>query len=223
MSNTVYKNLDDASTEVSILGKYIPDNSEDIYLRILNENIFRLKIKNPRQTKYGDFRPQYNNNPTTITINNNLCKAQFHLTFLHEIAHLIVWDKYKNKVKPHGQEWFYEFKILLKESLERNIFSKQVEHALIKCFFLKNTYNNNCIDIKKAINTEKPELILTIDKIPENTIFTLKNNKQFLKEKKRRVKYLCTEIKTNKKYLVHELAEVLTFNKIINNTQNTTT
>ena len=214
MSNTIYKTLDNASAEVLILKKYIPKNSEDIYLRILSENKFRLIIKNPRQTKYGDFRPSHNNKPATITINNNLCEAQFHLTFLHEIAHLIAWNKYKNKIKPHGQEWFYEFKLLLKESLENNIFSKEIEHAIIKCFFLKQNYNNNCIAIKKAIKAENSTDILTIENIPENTVFTLKNNKQFLKEKKRRVKYLCTETKSKKKYLVHELAEILPFNRI---------
>ena len=73
----------------------------------------KVIITNPRQTKLGDYRSPNNNKNHIISINNNLNKYSFLITLTHEIAHMMIWEKYKNNVKPHGSEWKEMFKKLM--------------------------------------------------------------------------------------------------------------
>ena len=58
----------------------------------------------------GDFKPLKKSGWSQITINNNLNEYGFLITALHEFAHLLVYEKYKNKVHPQGSEWKKLFK-----------------------------------------------------------------------------------------------------------------
>ena len=46
-------------------------------------------------------------------MNGNLGPYQFLTTFVHELAHLITWEKYGHKAAPHGKEWKQCFGALL--------------------------------------------------------------------------------------------------------------
>ena len=55
---------------------------------------FDLKITRPRKSKLGDFRPPKPGKRSSITMNEDLGPYQFLTTFVHELAHLIIWEKY---------------------------------------------------------------------------------------------------------------------------------
>src|SRR5690606_13417989 len=69
----------------------------------------------------------------------------FLITLMHELAHLITWVKYKDTVKPHGQEWKSEFKQTLGPFLRRNVFPEDVARAVQN--YLANPAAATCRDI----------------------------------------------------------------------------
>lgn len=191
------------------LKKYIPKNSFDYYISIFNKYNFLFKIKNPRMRKMGDFKVDFRTNRLTITINNNLHPYQFHLTFLHELAHLIAYLKYKNRIKPHGVEWKKEFQFLLIENIENKIFNDEISKIVKSCYLKKDSFLSNCSKFDNYIKKLENNNRLTVADVPEKEIFTLLNNKQFKKLNERRTRCLCVEVSTKKKYLVSKNAEIL--------------
>jgi SprT protein len=70
---------------------------------------FKLKITKERSTKLGDYTSPRDGLNHTITINHNLNQYSFFITLVHEIAHLHTFNKHRNTVAPHGQEWKQSF------------------------------------------------------------------------------------------------------------------
>ncbi len=197
------------------LNRFIPDNSIDYYKKILNDYNFSFFIKQPRVRKLGDFKIDYSTNNLTITINNNLHPYQFHLTFLHELAHLITFTNYGIKVKPHGVEWKNEYKKLILESIEKRIFIGDAAKILIECYLQKKEFHSNCHKFDLFIKNLENSFWISVDDIPENSCFMLKSNyRRFKKLKKRRTRYVCEEIKTKRQYLVNKDAEICNYNFI---------
>ena len=116
-----------------ILFQYLPELAIDEIVLLQEKYVFHLKISKPRNSKLGDFRPIGKRN-SRISVNGNLNKYEFLIVLLHEIAHLLVWKNYGLRTKPHGKEWQFEFKLLLKQ---------YIVVALI--------YNNSTIKIKLCI------------------------------------------------------------------------
>ena len=74
-----------------------------------------LKIKAPRSTKLGDFRPPRPGALPGITLNSDLGRYQFLTTLVHEIAHLKTWNAFGRKAAPHGAAWKSQFEEMLRE------------------------------------------------------------------------------------------------------------
>ena len=88
---------------IAVLKKYLPEGVEDYCHDILWQYGIQLHIKKPRKTKLGDYRPPRNGEAHRISVNNDLNQYAFLLTFLHETAHLINFEKRGYKVQPHGK------------------------------------------------------------------------------------------------------------------------
>lgn len=71
-----------------------------------------LKIVEPRITRRGDYLFKKAVRRHRITINWDLSRHNFLITFLHEYAHLIAVEKYGSSIAPHGKEWKKEFRTL---------------------------------------------------------------------------------------------------------------
>ena len=98
-------------TKSEILSEYLPEASVAKVLSLLDKYPCHLKIVNKRRTKHGDFK-RYADGKIQITINNDLNPYRFLFTLIHEFAHLITFEEFK-RVKPHGQEWKRNFKLLM--------------------------------------------------------------------------------------------------------------
>ena len=70
-----------------------PEGSADYAYDILWKYGIQLRIKKPRTTKLGDYRPPQPGEARRISINKDLNKFSFLVTFLHETAHLINFEK----------------------------------------------------------------------------------------------------------------------------------
>ncbi len=102
----------------TILNRYLPENSVDQIYDWLQEYNIHLKVSKKRSSKLGDYRPPQNGKGHQITVNYDLNSYAFLITLVHEIAHLLVWEKYRNKVKAHGKEWKETYRQLMAPFME---------------------------------------------------------------------------------------------------------
>ncbi len=193
----------------AILQKYIPAQAVHSIAEGIVQFDFKLKIKRGRITKYGDYRPPLKELNHQISVNRDLNKYSFLITLIHEIAHLTNWNKHKNTVKPHGQEWKQEFKMLMRPYMTSEIFPLDVMNALSR--YMQNPAASSCSDqnllriLKK--HDDKPDILL-LEQLESNTVFRTANNRHFIKGEKRRTRFLCRELQTRRQYLFSPLAEV---------------
>ncbi|MGY5352861.1 SprT-like domain-containing protein [Wenyingzhuangia sp. IMCC45533] len=187
---------------------YIPINAKNDLEYILNQYPFKLKIVKERKTKRGDFRPTI---PlATITINNSLTKEQFLITLVHEIAHLHTYINYP-KAKPHGQEWKSCFKHLMLPFLTTSVFDNDLLRLLAKHFINPKATTDSDIKLSVALSQLKEyyqtEHQYFVFDLKPGTVFEL-NNRAFKILTKRRTRYECLEISSNKRYLIKGNASV---------------
>ncbi len=189
-----------------ILAKYLPEKSVELVIELLENYPCHLKIVNNRKTKHGDFK-KFPNGNYQITINNDLNIYRFLLTLIHEIAHLVTYKNNK-RVKPHGVEWKRNFQHLMLSFVNPEIYPKEILPYL--AHYLINPKASTDTDVKLSFalkQFDKETDKNYIFEIPLASKFT-HNNKVFVRGKKRRTRYECVEVYTDKKYLFHANAEV---------------
>ena len=136
----------------------------------------------------------------------DLNKYAFLITLTHEIAHMMIWEKYKNNVKPHGKEWKEMFRKLTLGLLP--FFPIDIQKCL--AIHLKNPKASTCSDyrLSKLLLKYNKKSTLTISDIPSGSIFSTSDGKKYIKEKKLRKRYCCKSLENNKTYLFNPIVEV---------------
>jgi hypothetical protein len=129
---------------------------------------------------------------------------------VHEFAHLNTYLEFGRSVAPHGNEWKNHYRKLLLPVLDKKILPKDIENALINS--LINTKASSCADIPlmRVLKNydQQNESHVFLENIEKNRRFILQE-KEFIKGDLRRKRFLCEEINSKKKYLIHTLAEVI--------------
>ncbi len=192
----------------SILLKYIPQPSvQPVFELIKNHNV-HLKIVNERVTRHGDYRKL----PTgqhQITVNANLNPYRFLITLVHEIAHLVAFQKYGHSIKPHGREWKHTFQYLMLPFIRPEVFP----HSLLPLLALhfKNPKASSDTDARLSLALKQydpPNDKNFIFEIPPGGLFRLYNGKIFKRGPRRVKRYECIEVATGRIYLFNPNAEV---------------
>lgn len=175
-------------------------------LIILNKVQFILS--KPRKTKLGDYRAISNENLFIVTVNNNLNPVQFLITILHELAHHFTWMKHKSIAKPHGKEWKQEYQRVFIPVLTNEHVDEQLKRVLAR--HLKNPKASSYGDVhlNEFLNSNFNESKNRVIDAPMGKPFIL-GKRTFVKEKKLRTRFLCTDLGNNKKYLIHGHTELL--------------
>jgi len=174
----------------------------------------KLKITRSRSSRYGDYTIPHNGNGHIITVNHNLNKYFFLLTFIHELAHLLSHVKYHRRISPHGMEWKNEFIRLLDPLSLRKFFPSDLAHAIER--YMNNPAASSCTDIKlmralKKYDDDRDKNIFHLEDLPYESIFRLadeKNQARYRKGEKLRKRFRCMEINSQTLYLVSPIAEV---------------
>ncbi len=200
--------------KVKILCKYIPENAAPLIARWIDFYRCDFKISKTRNTKLGDYRSPFKGEGHKISVNYNLNQFSFLVTTVHEFAHLVTFNEYKNRVKPHGAEWKDNFKRMMVPFFELEIFPMDVKKAIVA--YLHNPAASSCSDLNlyktlKIYDQPDPSMV-TVEKIPTNSVFMMKNGRTFKKLEKIRKRYRCVEIKTGLIYLFSPIAEVQLLN-----------
>lgn len=192
-----------------ILQRYLPEPFIGMVIDLLITHTVQFKIVKPRKTKLGDFRAHNKHEKPQITVNGNLNPYSFLITTLHEFAHLTNYLEYGHRVSPHGKEWKLHYTRLLLPVIDHPETPEELRKALLKS--TTNMKASSCTDqqLQRTLITfdSRNDNLLTLEKLPKNSTFAL-NGKTFQKGILRRTRYLCTDVISNRQYLVSALAHV---------------
>ncbi len=190
---------------------FLPAGFEQMVADLVFSEPVSFKIVKPRNTKLGDFRAGLNGERHQITVNGNLNRYSFLITTLHEFAHLRAFVRYGHRIRPHGEEWKNEYRQLLLPAIDSKLLPQDIVQALMNS--LVNTKASSCSDIglMRVLKTyDNPSgNTVFLESLPKDSVFILQG-KQFVKGELRRKRYLCEDLTTKRKYLVHALSEVQT-------------
>ena len=83
-----------------------------------------------------------------ITVNSSLNTYRFLITLIHEIAHLVAFEKYGRYIKPHGIEWKRTFQQLMLPYINPEVFPSKLLPVIAHHF--KNPRASSDTDEKLA-------------------------------------------------------------------------
>lgn len=194
--------------------EYVPVEFSRYCAFLLIQYKVQLNVKNPRNTKSGDYRPPHGSNKNhRVTVNKDLNPYYFLLVYIHEMAHVKTWEQHKRKALPHGEEWRNNFREMAEPVVNSSLLPDDLKKAL-RIFFVKTPATfmadaNLCKVLRKYDKESKQEEgLLHLTEIPIGTTFMLKNGQILSKDKQLRTWYLCKELATGKLYKVKGNAEI---------------
>ncbi len=201
-----------------ILKKYIPEFAVPQIAYWIIEFDFKLKITKERSSKLGDYTSPQNGLNHVITINHNLNPYSFFVTLVHEIAHLVTYNRYRNSVLPHGEEWKQSFRELMVPFLNTENLPLDIFYALRK--YLQNPAAASCSDATlmrtlKLYDTQDTNgHLILLEHLPFRSHFLYNGDRLFEKGEKLRKRFRCKEISSGAVYLFSPLAEVEAFQSV---------
>ena len=192
------------------IANFLPQDCAGYVIEYLENYSVHLTVTRKRITVLGDYRAKHNGLPHRISVNGNLNSYSFLITLLHELAHLLTYEKYKHNVSPHGKEWKLEFSNILVQFLKHKIFPEDISIALMKS--INNPAASTCGDINLLKVLKKYDrnyhTSIVVEQVPEGATFKIKGSKLFLRSNKVRTRYRCMEIESGKWFLFNGMYEV---------------
>jgi len=192
------------------LSEFLPEGSVDEVINYLQQYKVHLTITRDRKSILGNFRSRALNKNHQVTVNGSLNRYSFLITLLHELAHLLAYEKYGHRIQPHGVEWKKEFGEILKQFIPRKVFPSDVEHSLYRN--LNNQGASSCADVHLARVLRKydeiKQDILFVEQLAEGSLFKIKGGRIFKKGERIRKRFRCEEVATGKVYLFSPVYEV---------------
>ncbi len=194
---------------------HLPEGTAPYVVDLMVKYKVQLKLNKPRTSKFGDYRAPYRqDNYHRITVNKDLNPFSFLTTFLHEVAHLTAFEKYRNTIMSHGKEWKQEFKELLAPVVLHHQLPVDIQTALKH--YMHDPGASSCSDknlMKVLARYDKDQKPL-LEQIPHGSLFKLETGRVFTKGNKLRSWYQCFEQPSGKEFRVSGISKV----EIIHNT-----
>jgi hypothetical protein len=191
-----------------ILQQYCPPDAVQYCYHLWQQHSFIFKIKKERSSKLGDYRySPGKGQPHQISINHTHNPYSFLITYIHEVAHLYTFSRYKRKVLPHGKEWKRNFQQLMLPLLNEQIFPPDI--LLPLQLYMQNPKASSCSDMRlfkalQAYNVSPKPLLLELG---TGETFML-HGRVFEKGATRRTRVVCKETSTGKQYSISAQAPV---------------
>ena len=192
------------------LQQFLPPGTYEPVLEYLQFYKIHLTVAKERKSILGDYRHRTHHANHRISVNGNLNKFSFLVTLLHELAHLLTFEQFGNKVASHGREWKMVYGKLLEQFIKNKIFPADIETELLRS--LKNPAATSCaedglIRVLRKYDDAKSHHRL-VEEIPVNGLFRCDDGRIFRKVEKMRKRFKCTEVGTGKVYLFSPVYEV---------------
>lgn len=195
---------------MAALQGYLPPGTYEAVLAYLHQYKVHLTISRERKTLLGDYRHRYGAEAHRISVNGNLNPFSFLITLLHELAHLLTFERFGPRVQSHGKEWKTLFGSLLAHFIERNVFPLDIRNVLLQS--LHNPAASSCADeallrVLKGYDAKKSGAVF-VEALAEGALFRTSDGRVFQKGEKLRKRFKCTEVKTKKVWLFSPVYEV---------------
>ena len=196
---------------VNHLEQFLPPGTGEAVLHYLHEYKVHLTIARERKSILGDYRHRTHQQNHCISVNGNLNPYAFLVTLLHEIAHLLTFEQYGNRVNAHGREWKSVFGKLLHQFVQNQVFPPDIQQELTES--LKNPAASSCAEdgllrVLRRYDAKKDNHHL-IEEFPMGSLFRIKDGRVFRKGEKLRKRYKCTELPSGKVYLFSPVYEAV--------------
>lgn len=193
----------------AVLERYLPGRAVTPCMELIRTYGVHLKIVDKRVTRHGDYRT-LPDGTHQITVNAMGNKYRFLITLVHEIAHLLAFERFGRQIKPHGVEWKQTFQHLMLPFLRPEVFPPGLLPLLARHF--KNPRASSSTDTALSLALREfdpePRERHCVYELPEGSTFRLYNGRIFRKGPRKVKRYQCQEIHTGKWYLFQPQAEV---------------
>jgi hypothetical protein len=195
---------------ISTLQDFLPPNTYDAVLAYLQHYHVHLTVARDRKSILGDYRHRTHGKNHRISVNGNLNKFAFLITLIHELAHLLTFEEYGNRVASHGKEWKKIFGQLLAVFIEHDVFPADIKNTLKQS--LHNPAASSCAD-EELLRTlrnydEQQSHLVFVETLPEGSLFKTHDGKVFRMGQRIRKRFRCEEVKTKRIYLFSPVYEV---------------
>ncbi len=195
---------------IAQLQDYLPTGTYDAVLGYLRQFKVHLTVARERKSILGDYRHRTHHDNHRISVNGNLNKYSFLVTLLHELAHLLTFEQFGNKVMAHGREWKTIYGKLLDQFLQHKVFPPDIEKELL--LSLQNPAASSCAEegllrVLRKYDAAGSRFLL-IEEIAINAVFRTSDGRVFQKGKKLRKRFQCKEVGTGRVYLFSPVYEV---------------
>lgn len=197
---------------ISALQTYLPPNTYEPVVHYLQHYKVHLTVARERKSILGDYRHRHGSHTHRISVNGNLNPYAFLVTLLHELAHLLTFEKWGARVASHGREWKAIFGQLLAQFIEQNVFPADIKNVLLQS--LHNPAASSCADeallriLKKY--DEKKAGSLFVEDVEAGSLFQTGDGRIFQKGERVRKRFRCVEVATKRLYLFSPVYEVKT-------------
>ncbi|MBM3403355.1 MAG: sprT domain-containing protein [Bacteroidetes bacterium] len=192
-----------------ILAKYLPEGTADAVLAVLVSHDILLKIKRSRSTKWGDSRPALPGRRDVITVNENLNRYAFLIITMHEVAHILAIRKYGRKIKPHGDQWKQEYRLLLIPFLLESVFPLPLLAVLqVHLTGIRASVHADTALLEALRKYDLVTATITVGSLNDQDTFRTQNGRVFKVIGKMRKRLKCQCLVSGRLYLFSPLAEV---------------
>ena len=194
------------------LNNYLPVGAFEHVVQLINQYKVHLTVTKERKSVLGDYRHAGLGANHKISVNGNLNQYEFLITLLHELAHLLCFEQYRNRVDAHGKEWKNIYSALLASFIQLNIFPADIQKALKKTLLNPAATANGetpLLLVLRKYDPVKKAGMTFVAHIAEGTLFESLKGRVFRRGKKRRIRIECVEVSTGHVYSFSALTEVM--------------
>ena len=193
------------------LANYLPTGAFEPVVQLIHQYKVHLTVTRERKSVLGDYRHPFLGSNHKITVNGNLNKYEFLITLLHELAHLLCFEQYRNRVEAHGKEWKNIYGSLLKAFIDLDLFPEDIKKSLKKTLLNPAATANGetpLLLVLRRYNPVQKAGVVVLAHLADGTLFKEIKGRTFRKIKLRRKRIECIELATGNIYLFSALSEV---------------
>ena len=193
------------------LRAYLPVGAFEPVVQLIHQYKVHLTVTKARKSVLGDYRHAALGANHKISVNGNLNKYEFLITLLHELAHLLCFEQFANRVEAHGKEWKNIYSALLADFIRLAIFPPDIQKSLQKTLLNPAATANGetaLLLVLRKYDEVKKEGYAFVAHLTEGTLFESLKGRIFRRGKKRRIRIECLEVATGQVYSFSALTEV---------------
>lgn len=192
------------------LNSYLPAGAYHTVMQYLQHYKVHLTITKERRSVLGDYRFAVHGKNHRISVNGNLNAFAFLITLLHELAHLIAFEKYGNRIASHGKEWKAVYGEILQQFLLLDLFPEDIAGEIkitMRSPAAGSCAEDGLIRVLRKYDQKQDQKKL-VEEIDVNGLFQTDDGRIFKRGNQLRKRIRCLEVKTGKIYLFSPVYEV---------------